>query len=49
MFDFDKPIDRRGTTSIKWNFLEDFKPHDDMLPFWIADTDFPTVPEAVGR
>ncbi len=47
MFDFDKPIDRRGTTSIKWNFLEDFKPHDDMLPFWIADTDFPTVPEAV--
>lgn len=47
MFDFDKPIDRRGTTSIKWNELDGFKPHEDMLPFWIADTDFGTVPEAV--
>lgn len=47
MFDFDKPIDRRGTTSIKWNCLDDFAPHDDMLPYWIADTDFATVPEVV--
>lgn len=47
MFNFDKPIDRRGTTSIKWNALDGFAKHDDMLPFWIADTDFATVPEVV--
>ena len=47
MFDFDTPIDRRGTTSIKWNVLDGFKPHEDMLPYWIADTDFATVPEVV--
>lgn len=47
MFDFDKPIDRRGTTSIKWNCLDGFAPNEDMLPYWIADTDFATVPEVV--
>ena len=48
MIDFDKTVDRRGTTSIKWNFLDDFQKYDgEMLPFWIADTDFPTVPEVV--
>ncbi len=47
MFDFDTPIDRRGTTSIKWNCLGGFAPHDDMLPYWIADTDFATVPEVI--
>ena len=45
MFDFDKQYDRRGTTSIKWNCLGGFAPHEDMLPYWIADTDFATVPE----
>ena len=47
MFDFDTPIERRGTTSIKWNELDGFEPHEDMLPFWIADTDFATVPEVI--
>lgn len=47
MFDFDTPIDRRGTTSIKWNCLEGFASHNNMLPYWIADTDFSTVPEVI--
>ena len=46
-FDFDQFIDRRGTTSIKWNFQEGFGQKDGLLPFWIADTDFTTVPEVV--
>jgi cystathionine beta-lyase len=35
---FDEPLERRGTYSIKW----DLKP--DLLPFWIADMDFPAPP-----
>lgn len=45
MYDFDKVIDRRGTTSIKWNDQKDFGQKDGLLPFWIADTDFASVPE----
>lgn len=44
MYDFDQFVDRRGTTSIKWNFQNSFGQQDGLLPFWIADTDFPTVP-----
>lgn len=39
MYDFDKVVDRRGTSSIKWNFQEGFGQHDGLLPYWIADTD----------
>ena len=45
MYDFDKAIDRRGTTSIKWNKQYAFGQKDGLLPFWIADTDFASVPE----
>lgn len=47
MYDFDKVVDRRGTSSIKWNFQEGFGQHDGLLPYWIADTDFATVPEVM--
>ena len=45
MYDFDQVIDRKGTSSIKWNFQNDFGQPNGLLPFWIADTDFGTVPE----
>ncbi len=45
MYDFDKVVDRRGTSSIKWNFQNSFGQQSGLLPFWIADTDFATVPE----
>lgn len=45
MFDFDQVIDRKGTTSIKWNKQNGFGQKDGLLPFWIADTDFASVPE----
>ena len=37
-FDFDKPTERRGTNSVKW----DVKSGE--LPMWIADMDFETAP-----
>ncbi len=48
MYDFDTPIDRRGTNSYKWDSV----PYDDVLPLWVADMDFATAPcvqEAVKR
>lgn len=45
MYDFDKVIDRRGTSSIKWNVQYDFGQKDGLLPFWIADTDFASEPK----
>lgn len=45
MYDFDQVVDRKGTSSIKWNFQDSFGQHDGLLPFWIADTDFATEPE----
>lgn len=48
MFDFDTPIDRSGTHSIK---VEQYK-HLDAIPMWVADMDFATAPailEALQR
>ncbi|MEM8768027.1 MAG: PatB family C-S lyase [Pseudomonadota bacterium] len=45
-FDFDSVIDRSGTASSKWERYRG----KDILPFWVADMDFPTpsfVREAV--
>jgi len=33
---FDMPVDRRGTSSLKWNKYEG----DDIIPLWVADMDF---------
>ena len=42
-YDFDNPIDRRGTYSVKHGFAAAGKP-DDVLPLWVADMDFLTPP-----
>ena len=47
-FDFDRPPDRRGGDSVKWNRFAG----RDVLPLWVADMDFPIAPaieEALGR
>ncbi|MDH4191026.1 MAG: PatB family C-S lyase [Betaproteobacteria bacterium] len=41
-FDFDAPIDRHGTWSLRWERLAG----RDIIPLWVADTDF-RAPEAV--
>lgn len=38
-YDFDTPVNRRNTYSLKWDVK------DDELPMWVADMDFQTAPE----
>lgn len=42
-YDFDAVIPRKGTDSVKWDFIPagDDSVRDDLLPLWIADMDFP--------
>jgi cystathionine beta-lyase len=47
MYDFDRIIDRSGTGSVKWEAQHLFGVPDGLLPFWIADTDFETLPEII--
>ena len=47
-FDFDTPVDRRGSNSYKWDSAD----CGDVLPMWVADMDFKTAPviiEALER
>lgn len=44
-YDFDKIIDRTSTNSSKWAVKSVFG-HEDVLPLWVADMDFP-CPEPV--
>ena len=41
----DAPIDRRGTHCEKWDYLGRYFGRDDLIAMWVADMDFPTVPE----
>lgn len=47
MYNFDKVIDRTGTGSVKWDHQDLFGVPNGLLPFWIADTDFETLPEII--
>ncbi len=40
--DFDKGLDRKGTSCAKWDFLEEYFGRDDVLPMWVADSDWKT-------
>lgn len=44
-YDFDKLFNRENTDSVKWNFTKKILGYDDVIPMWIADMDFETVPE----
>lgn len=41
----DKGIDREHTASVKWDGRERVFGRADVIPLWVADMDFPTVPE----
>lgn len=45
MYNFDKVIDRTGTGSVKYESQGLYGVKSGLLPFWIADTDFETLPE----
>ena len=42
-FDFDVPVDRRGTASMKWEKYKD----RDIIPLWVADMDFRSPPAVI--
>ncbi|MFI5855378.1 MalY/PatB family protein [Streptomyces parvulus] len=44
-YDFDTPVDRRGTWCTQWDYVEDRFGVPDLLPFTISDMDFETAPE----
>jgi cystathionine beta-lyase len=44
IYDFDTPVERRGTDSQKWQKYAD----RDILPLWVADMDFRAPPEVIA-
>ena len=40
---FDVLVERRGTSCVKWDSLEKRYGEKDLLPFWVADMDFPVA------
>ncbi|MBW2175957.1 MAG: PatB family C-S lyase [Deltaproteobacteria bacterium] len=42
-FDFDTPIDRSATASLKWELYRD----RDIIPLWVADMDFKAPPAVI--
>lgn len=45
--EFEKPVNRRGTNSYKWDNLEALFGENDLLPLWVADMDFPSPPAVI--
>ena len=46
-FNFDKITDRKGTNCVKYDFAIERGMPENVLPLWVADMDFPTVPEVI--
>lgn len=46
-YDFDRVIDRRGTSSLKWDFAEKIVGTSGLVPLWVADMDFEAPVEIV--
>lgn len=47
-YDFDTIIDRRGTSAIKYEWLDGMFGRHDVSPLWIADLDFAVCPDIVN-
>lgn len=47
-YDFDTPVDRRGTWCTQWDYVQDRFGVPDLLPFTISDMDFETAPEILA-
>lgn len=43
-FDFDTPVDRRGSWCTQWDYVQDRFGIKNLLPFTISDMDFKTAP-----
>jgi len=47
IYNFDTPINRYGTNSIKYDFVAERKKPEGLLPMWVADMDFPAQSEVL--
>ena len=45
-YNFDKIIERKGTNSLKYDYAKEMGKPDDVMPLWLADTDFQIPPAA---
>ena len=43
LFDFDTPVERYATASLKWDKYRD----RDIIPLWVADMDFRSPPAVI--
>lgn len=41
-YNFDKIENRKNTSCLKWDMMEDIFGCDDLIPMWVADMDFPS-------
>lgn len=48
-YDFDTPVDRHGTSCIKYDFGQQRKGRTDLLPMWVADMDFKLPDEILAE
>jgi len=46
-YDFDQIRDRKNTNCAKWDSIQSTFEHDDVIPMWVADMDFPVAPPIV--
>lgn len=47
MDSFNKPLNRKNTNCIKWDIPKEKNNSDDLLPFFIADSDYQTAPAII--
>jgi len=47
MHNFDEVINRRNTSSVKWDNLKNLYGRDDLIPLWVADMDFKSPPAVI--
>ena len=44
-YNFDEPIPRTNTNSVKYDLRKKLFGKDDIIPMWVADMDFKVPPE----
>lgn len=47
-YDFDQPIERTGTSALKWDARQQVFGRSDVIPLWVADMDF-AAPDEVSQ
>jgi len=47
MYNFDKKVERKGTSSVKWDKVDEIFNREDIIPLWVADSDWETAPEII--